>query len=465
MDQTIAPSIALPVRDLSSLEVRPTLAREKERWDALMREHHYLSFGWMAGESLRHVALLDGEWVALLGWGCAALKGTLRERFIGWTPEQKSRRLPYLANNVRYLVLPSARIRNLASKVLALSVRRLSSDWQRIHGHPLHMVETFVDPSRFAGTCYKAAGWTCLGQTSGFGYRTGAYHHHGQPKTVWVRFLSKEAREILCHPDDTPRLTGDPPMSVSLDALPLEGISGLWNRLATLPDPRKKQGIRHPQLIVLKIVIAGILTGCTNVKALGEWAAILAKDQSLLERLGCFYSPSRKRYVPPSWTTLHRTLATVDSLRFEQALTEWVLTFADPSEPIAVDGKTLRGSASPFTKAIHLMSAFLGFSGLVLAQRNVSEKTNEITAFEPLLSPLPLEGRTVTADAMHTQRDHARFLVEEKGAHFVMTVKDNQKSVLEALSSPEHQALLAPPPARGSGSSSSVAPSSGAFSP
>ncbi|MGC8501381.1 MAG: ISAs1 family transposase, partial [Leptospirillia bacterium] len=267
---------------------------------------------------------------------------------------------------------------------------------------------------RFAGTCYKAAGWTCLGQTSGFGYRTGVYHRHGQPKTVWARFLSKDAREILCHPDDTPRLTGDPPMSVALDALPLEGLSGLWNQLDTLPDPRKKRGIRHPQLIVLKIVIAGILTGCTNVKALGEWAAHLAKDQPLLERLGCFYSPSRKCYVPPSWTTLHRTLASVDSLRFEQSLTEWVLAFADPSEPIAVDGKTLRGSASPFTKAIHLMSAFLGFSGLVLAQRNVSEKTNEITAFKPLLSPLPLEGRTVTGDAMHTQRDHARFLVERK---------------------------------------------------
>ena len=100
-----------------------------------------------------------------------------------------------------------------------------------------------------------------------------------------------------------------------------------------------------------------------------------------------------------------------------------------------------------------------------LGTASTSEKTNEITAFELLLSPLPLEGRTVTADAMHTQRDPACFLVEEKGAHFVMTVKDNQKSVLEALSSPEHQALLAPPPARGSGSSFSVAPSSGAFSP
>ena len=96
-------------------------------------------------------------------------------------------------------------------------------------------------------------------------------------------------------------------MSVSLDALPLEGISGLWNRLATLPDPRKSRGIRHPQLIVLKIVIAGILTGCTNVKALGEWAAHLAEDQSLLERPAVFTPPpgSAMFLLPGPHSTAH----------------------------------------------------------------------------------------------------------------------------------------------------------------
>lgn len=422
-------------------------AVEKERWNALMREHHYLSFGWTVGEALRHVAILEGEWVALLGWGAAALSGPLRNRFIGWTDERALRRLTYLANNTRYLVLPSGRIKNLASKVLALSVKRLSSDWQRIHGHPLHAVETFVDPTRFAGTCYKAAGWTCLGLTRGFGYHSGRYIPHNHPKTVWVRLLSKDAREILCGPDDTPRLTGEPRMSVSLEALVLEGVQELWQSLDAFDDPRKKRGVRHPLKLILRLIVTGILLGRTNVKALGEWSKNLASDQPLLEKLGCFFSPTQQRYVPPSWTTLHRTIAQLDPVAIETALTRWAQHHASPLEPLAVDGKTVRGSATETRKAIHLISAFFGFSGLVLSQKEIAEKTNEIPEFRNLLDPLPLEGRTVTADAMHTQRAHATFLVDEKKAHFVMTVKDNQPILLDALASPESAALLAPPPA------------------
>lgn len=446
MNPTTVPS-PLPLRDLSSLEVRLVTAQERARWDALMREHHYLSFGWMAGESLRHVALLEGEWVALLGWASSALKGTLRDRFIGWSPEVQYRRLRYLANNVRYLLLPSGRVRNLASKALARAARRLSADWQSVHGHPIHLLETFVDPSRFAGTCYMAAGWTCLGKTRGFGYKSGVYHRHNRPKTVWIRLLTKNAPEILRDPADTPLLKGAPPMTVSLDCLPLEGLQGLWRCLDALADPRKKKGVRHSLPVLLRILVTGILTGCTNVMALGEWSKHLASEQDLLKRLGGFFSPSRERYVPPSWTTLHRTVAGIDPGALQQALTLWAQGIADPSEPLTVDGKAVRGSATETRKAIHLLSAFFGISGLVLAQKEISEKTNEIPELKNLLRPLPLEGRTVTMDALHTQRDHARFLVEEKQAHFVMTVKDNQPSLLEALSDPESETLLAPPPA------------------
>lgn len=460
---TTNPSPTLPLRDLSTLEVRPIHAVEKARWDQLMREHHYLSFGWMVGESLRHVALLEGEWVALLGWGAAALSGPLRNRFIGWPDDLAYRRLHYLANNIRYLILPSGRIRNLASKVLALSVKRLSSDWQRIHGHPLHAVETFVDPARFSGTCYKAAGWTCLGMTRGFGYRSGRYIPHHHPKTVWIRPLSRDAFALLCGPDDNPRLTGEPRMTVALDSLPLEGIGGLWDRLASLPDPRKKRGVRHPLLVVLKIIIAGIFCGNTNVRALGEWSQSLHRNQDLLARLGCFRSPSRQCFVPPSWTTIHRTLRDLDIVAFERILGEWFLSWTPPSEPVSVDGKVLKGSATPLAKAMTLLSAFLGLSGVVIAQTPIPDKTNEIPEFSKILAPLPLEGRTVTADALHTQREHARFLAEDKKADFVLIVKGNQDSLHDALASPHHHALLAPPPPRGTVSPS--VPPAGTFSP
>ena len=119
------------------------------------------------------------------------------------------RRLTYLANNVRYLIFPGVRTKNLASRVL---VKCLSSDWQRIHGHPRNKVETFVDPSRFAGTCDKAAGWIGLGETRGFGRNGGSYLPHGQKKTVWIRLLSKDARALLSGPDDT----SSPPFSGAL---------------------------------------------------------------------------------------------------------------------------------------------------------------------------------------------------------------------------------------------------------
>jgi hypothetical protein len=404
-----------------------------------MREHHYLGFGWFAGKSIKHVALLDGEWVALLGWATSALKVSSRDKWIGWTEEVKRGRLPYVANNSRFLVLPGERVKNLASKSLALSVRRLSRDWATFHGHPVHLAETFVDPSRFAGTCYKAAGWLCLGTTRGFGYHSGVYRHHGQPKTVWVRPLSPEARKILSDPSSTTFLTGEPRMAVSLEDLRLDGSGGLWEHLASLPDPRSSQGRRHSLISILKIIMAAIFSGAEHAKGVGEWAGTLS--QELLQRLGCQESPSRKCFLPPSWTTLHRVIRTIDGLKLERVLRDWILSLGISPAALAVDGKTLRGSASETVKAVHLLSAFFHLEGVVLSQLPVDEKSNEIPAFRELLAPLDIAGVTVTADAMHTQREHARFLVEDKKADFVMTVKDNQPELREALADPDNGAF------------------------
>jgi hypothetical protein len=149
------------------VEVRPVNAREQPLWDELMQEHHYLGFQGMIGESLRYVAAYRGRWLALLGWSGAALKCGVRERWIGWTPALKLQRLPLPANNCRFLILPGVRVPHPASRILALNLRRLSDDWQLSHGHPVWVAETFVDPQRYRGTCYRAAGWTSLGMAGG----------------------------------------------------------------------------------------------------------------------------------------------------------------------------------------------------------------------------------------------------------------------------------------------------------
>ena len=121
----------------TSLVVRPVRQEERGDWRALMQQHHYLGFEHCIGESLGYVASRDGNWVALLGWGSAALKCGVRDRWIGWERALQWRRLPLLANNVRFLMLPGGRQPNLASRILALNLRRLSQDWEFYHGHPI----------------------------------------------------------------------------------------------------------------------------------------------------------------------------------------------------------------------------------------------------------------------------------------------------------------------------------------
>ena len=135
--------------NVASLTVRPVRCEERGRWRQLMNAHHYLGFRPIVGQSLWYVASCAEQWVALLGWGAAALKCAPRDAWIGWAPSLKFRRLHLMANNARFLILPEWHRPNLASHVLALNLQRLSQDWERYYGHPILLVETFVDVSRF----------------------------------------------------------------------------------------------------------------------------------------------------------------------------------------------------------------------------------------------------------------------------------------------------------------------------
>ena len=143
------------------------------------------------------MATCNGQWVALLAWGAAALKCGPRDAWIGWTPALKFRRLHLIANHVRFLILPDGDSPNLASQILARNLQRLSADWEHYYGHPILLVETFVDATRLRGTCYRPAGWQVLGTTRGFGKHDPGYVAHGQPKRVLVCPLGPQAREGL----------------------------------------------------------------------------------------------------------------------------------------------------------------------------------------------------------------------------------------------------------------------------
>jgi hypothetical protein len=422
------PSVQEESPDLRSVQVRLVGTGDRVAWDRLMREHHYLGFRGFVGESLRYVAVWQGRWVALLGWCAAALKCQARDRWIGWPEVVQWRRLSLVVNNARFLILPGERVVNLASRVLALNLKRLSRDWELAHGHPVFLAETFVDPRRFAGTCYRAAGWLEVGTTRGYGRRAGRYEAHGEPKSVWVRPLVRQAAERLCTPVGGPMLKAPArPMKLSRSK-----ANELLKILMSLPDSRHLRGRRHDQTSILAISICAVLCGMCSYVAIAEWAARCS--QNLLERLGCRRDPLTRLRTPPSEPTIRRVLQSIDAEQVDRALGGWIARLGGgEGTAVAIDGKTLRGAQRASGGQVHLLSALLHGSAVTLGQCEVDAKSNEIPAAPILLSPIELRGMTVTADALHTQRELARFLVEEKEAEYCFTVKDNQPTLKQDI--------------------------------
>jgi hypothetical protein len=164
----------------------------------LLQQYHYRGHSGAVGENVQYLAKdVQGRELAVMVFGAAAWKVAVRDQFIGWSAQQRAGRLGWVTNQQRFLILPWIRVAHLASHLLALATRRLSRDWQSRYGHPVCLAETFVEMDRFAGTAYQAAGWQCLGQTSG---RTRQDRHHTLQtplKTVWVRPLHSAFRETL----------------------------------------------------------------------------------------------------------------------------------------------------------------------------------------------------------------------------------------------------------------------------
>jgi len=181
----------------SGLTMTPIDGADDYLWGFLLHHHHYLGLPKLVGEHLKYMAHLDGQVVGCLAWASAAFKVKSRDELIGWDRHTRHQRLHLIANNARFLVLPWIRVKNLASKILALNCARLSDDWYRRYRHPLFLAETFVDTARFAGTCYKAANWRYVGHTRGSAKRGNGYSRHGQSKAVYLYPLVRHFKREL----------------------------------------------------------------------------------------------------------------------------------------------------------------------------------------------------------------------------------------------------------------------------
>jgi hypothetical protein len=193
---------ATPIEDrlpnLQPLEFEQVRRTSKEPlFNSLMEEHHYLGYEQPVGEHLKYLVWAQGRPVACLAWSSAPRHLGSRDRYIGWSAEARRRNIRFIAYNTRFLILPWVRVEHLASHILGRMVARISEDWQRMYGHPIYFLETFVDPERFRGTCYRAANWVLLGKTTGRGKQSNSYVPNRSIKEVLGYPLTKRFRELL----------------------------------------------------------------------------------------------------------------------------------------------------------------------------------------------------------------------------------------------------------------------------
>ncbi|MBI2928274.1 MAG: ISAs1 family transposase [Verrucomicrobia bacterium] len=422
---------------LDQIQLRLILPEEQLRWDQTLCAEHYLHNACLVGPVLRYVATTsDGTWLALLGWSSPALHLRPRDRWIGWSESQRAARLGWIAQNSRFLLLPErTQYPNLASRLLALCTQRLAHDWRAAFGHPVLLAETFVDPDRFRGSAYKAAGWHCLGATGGFvrDYRD-FYLDLDQPKQLWVRSLHPNALAWLRADPLPPALVrlGGRPEAPPRCAYPSRQLDPLWQRFHDrLTDPRARRGKRHLLASILATAALATLAGERGPKGFAAFAVHLTQPQR--RHLRCRPQPQTGHLDVPSEPTFRRAFKRLDKAQFHTVLADW-LAEHDPEKltAVAVDGKTVKGSRQKDGRPVHLLSAVTHTTQRLLNQISIAEKSNEIPAFRPLLEALPLGGVVVTADAEHCQRAHAQFLGYEKDAEYLFLAKGNQPS-LEAL--------------------------------
>jgi hypothetical protein len=190
--------LTVPLKALGPIDIQQVRRTADEPiFNSLLESHHYLRYEQPVGEHLKYLLWAQGRPIACLGWSSAPRHLGSRDRYIGWNAEARRRNIRFLAYNTRFLILPWVAVPHLASHILSRIARRLSSDWERVYGHPIYFLETFVDPERFRGTCYRAANWLLLGRTTGRGKDDRTNRPNRSIKEVLGYPLTPRFRQLL----------------------------------------------------------------------------------------------------------------------------------------------------------------------------------------------------------------------------------------------------------------------------
>lgn len=403
--------------DLSKITVRALeKPAEIELGRTALSRGHYLGDCKAQYRRLYQVAESDGEWIAVLLWDQCVIRNRVRDEWIGWSTEARGIHCTEVLNNKRFCIAPEyTGVQNLGSRILGLAVQDLKSSWLGRYGEEVLLCETFVDPERYAGTSYLAAGWEDIGLSAGYETRdkkTGK-RVKTHPKKVFVKSLREDSKQRLCVPYryiaeglEQNNLHSGRMATVDLTKLDLKRLR---ERLVAIPDKRRAQGKKFSCATLIMMIALAVCAGCTGYQAIWEWLNHLPLPFriSLGLRLG----------IVPSEPTIRRFVQNIDIVALKQAVYGWLReqTQGLPGQQvISLDGKALRGTRTATSPAKEVLGAVLAPIGIPIAQEPVSEKTNEIPVAQSLLPELPIEGKVIVADAIHTQVKTAEIIKKSR---------------------------------------------------
>jgi hypothetical protein len=436
-----------PTRAPSELHVHIITAAEQARFDQLLAQKHYLGAAPPVGDFLRQVVTRNGQWAALLIWGPAALKLKDRDLWINWNRTQQVERLKLIVQNRRYLLLHDKGSEpNLASQALAAACRALPEQWQQQFGYRPLMAESFTDPEAYAGTCYKASGWEPVGFSAGYRrHRADYYQPNERPKRLWLKQLCPHARESI-------RAAQLPPECVAAAVAAPHGLlplgtaqqRSLMELFCGAPEPRGRN-TRFRIGPLLCIVAMALLAGARQISEIARFATRLTPKQRAALRLPR-KKGTRAFYQVPGYSVFREVLTRMDPDAFARLLSQWLRQQHGALPGVwALDGKMIR----ELIGTVSLVDAEDG-SPVAVAVMDQKEQTErcELKVAQQLLAAVPsLEGKTVTADPLHCQKQTARVIVE-KGGEYCLQIKGNQPKLLHYA---ERQSagtpLLSKPPA------------------
>jgi hypothetical protein len=414
----------------SSIAVRIASADEVQWFDGLLDEHHYLGRGQAVGDYLRQVVEVEQKAAALLVWGPACYSIKDRDLWISWSANQRLERLKLIVQNRRFLVLAQkGEFPNLASQAMGAALRALPEHWRQQFGYRPLLAESFTDPEAYEGTCYKASNWEPVGFSAGYSrHRADFYIANDRPKKLWLRPLVADAKQWLraaqvpqeCRPGLVAAASGTLP----IDALQMDGLLDVFRKG---PDPRDSN-TRYRIGPVLTLIAMALLAGKREIAEIARFATTLSQTQrrrlSLPRKKG-----TKAFYQVPGYGVFYQVLTRMDPEAFAKLLSQWLQSQAGRlPQALALDGKMIRNHIGLLTLAQHEDGAPQAIR--IYDQKEGTERC-ELSAAAQLLKELPaLDGKLITADPLHCQREHARQIVE-KGGDYLVQIKANQPNLFK----------------------------------